>query len=237
MVWPAAAAVSLSVAVGGQRVTAFGLLLVASGTMAAYGLDRLIDRRDRDPDQLRKALILCVLIASAFTGALACTAWWRFKVCLILSLIAGAYVPLKKFIPKNVLTTVAWTAAIATLPFAGPPAFDPSFRASVFSVAFIMAANTVLCDIPDVTADRTAGVRGITPRFGPRAGAIAAMMLGCLGAATAYSYGHHGLAVTASSLAVLAVFFMRDPHRGYVRLVADGLVTVLPGPLTLFFHY
>ena len=48
LAWPAAAAVSLSVAVGGRDVTGPGLLLVACGTMAAYGLDRLIDSRDRD---------------------------------------------------------------------------------------------------------------------------------------------------------------------------------------------
>jgi len=236
MVWPAAAAVSLSVAVGGSNVTGFGLLLVACGTMAAYGLDRLIDQRGRDSIQLRRALVVCVLIAAAITGALACTTWWRFEVCLILSLIAGAYVPLKKFIPKNVLTTVAWTAAIATLPFAELPPLDPIFRASVLSVALIMGANTVLCDIPDFAADRKAGVRGITPRFGPRAGAITAVLLGCLGAIVAGSAGRWGLAITALSLSVLAILLVRNPNHSTFRKLADGLVTVLPGPLSILFQ-
>lgn len=236
MAWPAAAAVSLSVAVGGRDVTRTGLLLVACGTMAAYGLDRLIDYRERDPRSLRQALIVCVILASATTGVLACTTWWRFEVCLVLSLIAGAYVPLKKFIPKNVLTTVAWTAAIATLPFAGLPPNDSTFRASVIAVAFIMAANTVLCDIPDFAADRRAGVRGITPRFGPRAGAFAAVIFGFLGALVAGSTERWGLAVTALSLALLALLLGRNPNRTLFRSLADGLVTVLPGPLALLFH-
>src|SRR5262245_10517132 len=87
MAWPAAAAVSLSVAVGGRDVTALGLLLVACGTIAAYGLDRLIDSRDRDPAALRRAIAICVALASIGTAILACTAWWRFKVCAVLAVI------------------------------------------------------------------------------------------------------------------------------------------------------
>ena len=236
LAWPAAAAVSLSVAVGGRDVTGPGLLLVACGTMAAYGLDRLIDSRDRDSQRLRRALAVGVGLAAAVTAGLACTAWWRFKVCAVLSLIAGAYVPLKKFIPKNVLTTAAWTAATATLPFAEAPPLDPAFGASVLAVACIMAANTTLCDLPDFAADQRAGVRGITPQFGPRAGAVAAVTFGGLGALTAGSVGRWGLAVTALGLAMLAILLVRNPARGVFRLLADGLVTVVPSPLALLFR-
>lgn len=236
MGWPAAAAVSLSVAVGGRDVTGLGLLLVACGTMAAYGLDRWIDRRDHDPARLRRALAVVVILASVGTGVLASTAWWRFQVCAALGLIAGAYVPLKRIIPKNALTTVAWTTAIATLPFAGLPPLDMAYGASVLAVALIMAANTTLCDIPDVAADRQAGVRGITPRFGPRAGAFAVVTCGSLGALVGGSVGRWGLAVTALSLAVLAVLLARNPTRGLFRLLADAAVTVIPGPLALLFR-
>ena len=204
--------------------------------MAAYGLDRLIDRKDRDPVLLRRAMIICVVLAAAMTGALACTAWWRFKICLLLSLIAGAYVPLKRFIPKNVLTVVAWTVTISTLPFAGQPPMDPTFTASVLTAAMIMAANTTLCDIPDFAADREAGVRGITPAFGPLAGATAAVMFGCLGVISAGSVGRWGLALTSFSLVVLAILLAHNPKRVMIRYIADGLVTILPGPLALLFH-
>lgn len=233
MAWPAAAAVSLAVSVGGRNVTAAGLLLLACGTMAAYGLDRWIDRRDRDAQVLRRALAVCILFAASGTAALACTAWWRVQVCAALAVLAGAYVPLKRRIPKNVLTTVAWTAAVATLPFAGRPPADPAFGAAVFAVACVMASNTMLCDIPDFAADRRAGVVGLTPTFGPRAGAIAAVIFGCLGALVAVWAGRWGLAATALGLAVLAVLLARNPSRILFRHLADGLVTVLPGPLAL----
>ena len=44
MLFPATAAVLLSVAVGSREVTLLGLLLVACGTIAAYGLDRFVDQ-------------------------------------------------------------------------------------------------------------------------------------------------------------------------------------------------
>ena len=121
MAWPAAAAVSLSVAVGGRDVTGLGLLLVASGTVAAYGLDRVIDCRETDPPGLRRVMLICVAIASLAVAVLACTAWWRFQVCAVLGLVAAAYVPLKRYVPKNVMTTLCWTVAVSTLPFAGQP--------------------------------------------------------------------------------------------------------------------
>jgi len=238
MAWPAAAAVSLSlsVAVGVREVTGQGLLLVACGTMAAYGLDRLIDSRGRDKKSLRRALAICVLLAATGTAVLACTAWWRFKVCAVLGVMAGAYVPLKRHVPKNVLTAVAWATAVATLPFAGPPQWNPGYCATVLAVAFIIGANTTLCDIPDVRADRLAGVLGITPWFGRRAGAVAAGAFGCLGALIAGSTGRWELAVTALGLAILAVLFTRNPARSLYRLLADGIVTALPGPFTLLFR-
>ena len=236
MLWPAAAAVSLSVALGGRNVSLLGLLLVACGTMAAYGLDRLIDKRNTDFPAFRNALLLCVLAASLATGILSCSAWWRIWVCSVLALIAGAYVPLKRIIPKNVLTSVAWTTATATLPFSTRPTIDSTFIASVVTVALIMLANTILCDIPDVTADRQAGVRGITPWLGPRAGAILAVMYGLLGAIIAACFGRWGLAFTSLGLALLAILLARNSNQRVYRSLADGLVTIVPGPLAFFFR-
>ena len=236
MLWPAAAAVSLSVALGGREVSPIGLLLIACGTMAAYGLDRWIDNRETDPTQLRHALLLCVLIASTITGILGCTAWWRFKVCSVLGLIAGAYVPLKRIVPKNVLTTTAWTTAIATLPFSTEPPIDGAFIASVVTIAMLMLANTILCDIPDVIADRQAGVRGVTPCLGPRAGAIMAVTFGLLGATIAASFERWGLSVTSLGLALLAVLLAKNSDQRLYRSLADGLVTVVPGPIAFFFR-
>lgn len=236
MGWPAAAAVSLSVALWGHDATTPGLALVACGTMAAYGLDRLIDRREVDPPALRTALKVGVGLAAVGTAVLGCTTWWRFKACGALAVIAGAYVPLKRYIPKNVLTTVGWTAAVATLPGGSSPPADAAFGASVLAVAAIMAANTVLCDIPDVEADRRAGVRGVTPRFGARVGGAAAAGCGLLAAGVAATVGRWGLAVTGMTLTLLAIQLARQPERGQLRRLADAVVTILPGPLALLFR-
>jgi 4-hydroxybenzoate polyprenyltransferase len=154
-------------------------------------------------------------------------------VCAVLALIAGAYVPLKRFIPKNVLTVVAWTVAIATLPFAAQRPAGPEFTAAVLAVACLMAANTILCDLPDVAADRAAGVRGITPRFGPIVGAAVAIGFGLVGAWKAASVERWGLAITALCLALLALLLVRNLRRGIFRVLADAVVTFLPGPVSL----
>ena len=99
-----------------------------------------------------------------------------------------------------------------------------------------MLANTILCDIPDVTADRQAGVRGVTPWLGPRAGAILAVMYGLLGAIIAACIGRWGLAFTSLGLALLAILLARNSNQRVYRSLADGLVTIVPGPLAFFFR-
>ena len=106
----------------------------------------------------------------------------------------------------------------------------------MLAVAFIMAADTILCDLPDIATDRRAGVRGITPRFGLRAGAGAAVTFSCLGALSEGSVGRWGLAVTAVGLTILAVLLARNPDNNRLRLLADGLIIFLPGPLALLFR-
>lgn len=231
--WPAAAAVSLAVAVGGPEVTALGLLLLGCGTMSGYGLDRLIDRRGLDPPGLRRGLGIAVVGTSVVALVLACTALWRFKVCVILGVLAGCYVPLKRVLPKNALTVPAWTIAVSALPFADAPDFSGRYAAAATAVALIMLANTVLCDLPDVEEDRRAGVRGIAARFGVRAGAVYAGVAALLGTASAAIHDHPGLAVTAASLVPLAVVLGRNPTTRWARQAVDLVVTVLPGPITL----
>jgi len=231
--WPAAASISLAVAVGKHPFSLPGLLLLACCTAASYALDRWLDHPKTDSASFRKALLLCLLFVSCLGGGLALTAWWRFKICMILGLISMAYVPLKKWIPKNVLTTFSWTVAVSTLPFHDAPDFSGKYAASIFAVFCIMAADTILCDIPDVEADRKAGVRGITPRYGEKVGATFVVIYGLLAAGFAGVYAHWGLSLTGLVLAVLALLMVRTPKPNRYRPWADIVVTFLPGPMTL----
>jgi len=181
-------------------------------------------------------IVVCTGLAAAATAVLACTAWWRLEVCLVLGVIAGASIPLKKDVPKNVLTVEGWTGATATLPFAGAPPMDSAYWAAVATVACIMAANTIVCDLPDVQADCKAGVRGLTPMLGVQAGAAAAVFFGSLGAEVAAWAGRWGLATTSLTLPPLAVLLARNPQQGKFRRLADWVVTAFPGPLALLFR-
>jgi 4-hydroxybenzoate polyprenyltransferase len=231
--WPALAAVSLAVAVGREDVTALGLVLLACGTTAGYVLDRLIDERGIDPPSTRRRLKLLFVVTSAIALLIAFTAEWRFFVCCVLGVLAGGYVPLKRWIPKNMLTVPAWTIACCALPFATSPAGDGKYAASAMAVAFIMLANTVLCDVPTVAADRRAGVRSFTTRFGAKAGAAFAGFAACLGVAGGAAYHHWGLAATAAALVPLAFLLGRDPANAWARRWVDNAVVLLPGPVTL----
>lgn len=231
LIWPAAVALSLAIAVGGRHVTALGLILVMSGTTAAYGLDRLIDRREVEAPQARLLLTTAVLFASLVGGVMALTALWRLKVCVLLGVMAGGYVPLKRWVPKNVLTVPAWTIAISVLPFAEVPEFSGSHAAATVALALIITANTLLCDVGDIAADRAAGVVALAARFGAPAAATVAGCAGLLGAVAAVAGSKWSLALTALGMTALAFVLGRSPTKRWARLAVDGILTVLPGPL------
>ncbi len=233
LLWPAAAALSLSIAVGGPRVTSLGLGLVACGTMLAYGLDRWVDECNYKTKSLSTTVHCCLLLVGIVTFALACTAWWRLLACTGLGIMTAVYVPLKRYVPKNVMAAVAWAIATGVLPLASMPEWSWSLVVSMSSVAFVMMANTVLCDIPDLKMDRHFGVRGITPWLGPRAGAIAASLYGVAAASIAASIGQWSLAVTAFTLALVGLMLLRNSNARNIRFLVDAVVTAIPGPLAM----
>lgn len=233
MVWPAFAALSLAIAVGGKDVTTLGLILLCCGTMSTYGLDRLIDRRGVDPAATRRGLRIAVLFSSLVALILACTALWRFLVCCVLGILAGGYVPLKRIIPKNLVAVPAWTIGCCALPFASAPEINGHLVASAVALALIVFANMVLCDIPNIEEDRLARVRAFAARFGAKAGAVFAGLAALLGAVIAIPFHHAGLGVAALCLIPLAVILGRAPMNHRARLAVDEVVIFLPGPITL----
>ncbi len=235
MGWPALAVVSLAMAVGRGDPDPFGVMLLALSTAAAYGLDRWVDHRKGEAELFRRMLLIAVIFCVVLGGAIAVTSWWRFSICAVLGAISAAYVPLKRFIPKNILTSISWTVGACTLPFSTPPNLHHAYWGAVTCVFMIMVANTVLCDIPDVEEDRKAGVRGITPRFGAKAGALLVAVSSGIGVITGIFTSHYPLAFTSAMLAPLGFRLARDPKNGTLRKAGDLIVTFLPGPLSLLF--
>jgi hypothetical protein len=233
LAWPAAAAVSLGVAAGPHAVTSGGLALLASGTMAAYGLDRLVDHGGVDSPPLRRALAGATGLAALATAILACTAMWRLAICALLATMSGAYLPLKRVIPKNVLTVTAWTVAVTHLPFSGLGGRPADVLAVGAIVALLVIANTVLCDIPDIASDLGARVVAITPRVGARTAAFVAGSAAATGACVSGLTGHWGLAVAALCLVAVAFFAPKFQRSGRLKQAADAAVIFVPGPLEL----
>ncbi|CAN5354765.1 hypothetical protein BH11PLA2_BH11PLA2_19790 [soil metagenome] len=231
--WPAAAAVSLAVAVGGDEVTAFGLVLLACGTMSGYGLDRLMDRKDRDPPSFRRQLRNAVVLTSLIAFACACTSWWRFEISCLLGVLAGGYVPLKRMVPKNWLTVSGWTIAVTCLPFAAAPDFTDRHHAAWIAVALIMFTNTTLCDLNSVEEDRRNGVRGVAPYFGVRIAAMICDVSASLAVGIAAYHQHPGLTACAAVLVPLAVYLGRNPKNRTAHTLVDLAITLIPGPVTV----
>ena len=231
--WPALASVSLAIAVGRGQPDLQGILLLACSTASAYGLDRWVDHRPDESADFRKALLIAVLVCVGIGGLLAVTSWWRFRICVALGLISAAYVPLKRFFPKNLLTATAWTTGACTLPFQEAPALYPAYGTRVFSVFAIMVCNTVLCDLPDVEDDRAHGVKGITPRFGARAGAALIVLFSLLSLGSSVHSGNLPLGVTAFPFIPFAILLARNPSRRSIPRWGDHVVTWIPGTLAL----
>ncbi len=232
--WPALASISLAMAVGRGTPDLQGILLLACSTASAYGLDRWIDHRPQESKTFRKGLLIAMGFCILAGGALALTSWWRFRICVLLGVISAAYVPLKTYIPINLLTATAWTVGACTLPFTEAPRMHPAYWSTVGCVFAIMVCDTVLCDMPDVEDDRKHGVRGITPRFGSTAGGILVIGFSLLGMILSWHSDHLSLGVTSAVFLPLSILLIRNPNRRWVPNWGDRLVTFLPGPLSLF---
>jgi 4-hydroxybenzoate polyprenyltransferase len=233
LLWPAAAAVSLAVAVRGWAVSSVGLGTLVGGTMAGYALDRLNDRHFHDPPGVVRFLKLALLAAATATAILAIQEEWRIAVCAVLALLAAAYIPLKRAVPKNVIATTAWTIAVIALPGHTLSEISANLLPAAAALALLVYANTTLCDLGTIAEDRRAGVRSLSTRFGSRA-AFAAFAVAGFGAVVAARYDFWGLCAAAVGHMILAMLVAKWPAMGSTWFVADAIITLVPGPLALW---
>jgi 4-hydroxybenzoate polyprenyltransferase len=151
---------------------------------------------------------------------------------MVLSLAGLLYIPLKRWIPKNLLTAVAWTAAVFGLSLEGL-ALDARTGFAIAALLLTIASNANLCDLPDVERDREARVRGFGPWLGVHATARIAGSFGLLGALCAVAAGAWALCVPAILYGVLGwVFAERLAEERSLRVWIDAAL-ILPGPISL----
>jgi 4-hydroxybenzoate polyprenyltransferase len=214
---------------GGGR--GWGSLTLVGGVMAAYSLDRVLDA----PQTERKRVTLRFLPPLLVGSGMVAVGLWKVPSHLwlvaLLALFGGAYVPLKKFVPKGVLTAGAWAMGVVWLPGARTPTFAEGWSVALCTL-LIVGANAVLCDTLDVDADRRNGVRGLGPWLGEAKASAVATAMAVAGGVTAFTTGAWPLAAAALPLAIAGV--VRGwPKARETRRTALDLVLVLPGVVCL----
>ncbi len=206
----------------------WGSAVLVAGVGAAYSLDRILDAEAHERRAALRALGP-ILVACAAAVAVAL---WRDQehrqIVALLALLAGCYVPLKRVIPKSLITGTAWAIAVVFLPCIDMPSLTAGMPL-VWCMLLITAANALLCDALDVDRDRAAGVRGLAPWLGAKWASLIAALLATLGGVLSVALGPWPLVAAAAPLAMAGVLPPSSPRR---RIALD-LLLVLPGVLTL----
>ena len=210
----------------------WGSLTLVGGVIAAYSLDRFLDA----PSTRRRRILARFGPPLAIGAALVLTGLWlvpaHLPLAAVLALLAGPYVPLKRVLPKSVLTASGWTLAVVWLP--GTPI--PSLRAGLPVAAcifLIVGANAILCDALDVDEDRQRGIRGLGPWLGAARASRIASVLAISGAVLSFTLGPWPLAAAAAPLA-LAGLSLTPPHQREWRRTLFDLALVIPGVVAAF---
>lgn len=142
------------------------------------------------------------------------------------------YIPLKRFIPKNLLTAAAWTLTLVVLPFDALPVGEAAQWGAAAVFLTIYAAAT-LCDVPDVAEDARAGVRGLTTLLGGVTAARVAGGIALVAAVLAVLAGVWGAAVPALACAALGFGAAGWLERSPVGQFWVDALLVVPGLLVL----
>lgn len=208
----------------------WGLIACMAGICAAYAWDGLLDApTDGYRWGWRHAHF-------AVSGAVLFAAILFHRQLLLPVLVLGAlgflYIPLKRHIPKNLLTAAAWTLAVVVLPFDTLPV-DAVVIGSAAAIFLLIYAAAVLCDVPDVAEDRLAGVCGLAPKFGEMRAAKIAAVLALANVALSVVLGAWTLAAPALIFAALGFFSVGWLARSSVSRFAVDALLVLPGVLML----
>ena len=208
----------------------WGVLACMGGICAAYAWDGLLDAPPGGYRWGWRHTHFAVSGAALFAAIL----FHRQLLLPVLGLgvLGFLYIPLKRHIPKNLLTAAAWTAAAIFLPFDGVT-LTAAMLGAAGAIFLLIYAAAVLCDVPDVAEDRSAGVCGLAPKFGETRAAKIAALMALASAVLAAAAGVWMLTVPALIFAVLGFFSVGWLARASVSRFAVDALLVLPGVLVL----
>jgi len=180
-----------------------GVVLFASGVIAAYSLDHWMDY------PARRSVLLPAIAGLATLAGLAAAVWlpgWKIALALALGVVSLAYRKWKKWpLVKTLLVGGAWTIASMAFPIDWNvhELLSIPFNIALFAT---FASNALLCDLKDSVADTRAGVRSAVVLWGQPVTTALAAMLALIGALAALVAQRPGLACAGLALGVLAAF-------------------------------
>ena len=213
----------------GRPLSPAGVTLFVAGVIAAYAFDFWADH----PAQHFNAVLW--LAGFATMAGLMAACWlplWKVALAAALGLAGLTYRRWKKWpLGKTFLIAGAWTAASIGFPVewdARDLLLSP-FGGALFA---LFAADALLCDLKDGSADARTGVRSAVVLWGQPVTTILAGGLALTGLAAALAVGRLGLAGAGLALAVLAMCpkLVTRPVLG--PALVDGAL-VLPAVLIL----
>lgn len=229
--WPPVLGWSLAMVVAhthGRTADRHGLLALVAGILAAYSLDRGIDRtRHPQPDRLHLLLLVTGSLAAITCGEAALRLPAPSAIAVPgLGIIAALYPRLKRrMLTKLALLPAVWLVAIVALPFPDGTWF--AWRTLLHPVGapifLLVGAGCLLCDLKDAGADRRAGVRSLAAICGPGTTARIAALTALLGTVLALGLGELELAVGG----VLLVAAATRPELVAIEASGPLLVDVL----------
>jgi 4-hydroxybenzoate polyprenyltransferase len=216
----------------GASVDWLGLGACILGIFSAYRLDHVLDRPGGLLAAEARQELGVIAAAALLLLGIALAQPSLFAPLAVLGALGVFYIPLKKFIPKNLLTASAWAVCIVTLSLQLTPLSREHAMATAL-IFFLVLSNATLCDLPDIERDREDKVVGLVPAFGTRTGGRIAAAAACTSLVIAAALESAAFAIPCAVYIVLGAGFSTSvASHPKQRWLLDA-VLVLPGPISL----
>jgi hypothetical protein len=216
----------------GARVDWPGVAACILGILAAYRLDAVLDRRvGLFAEEVRPDLLIIAIAGAALLGIAAA----QPRLLLPLMILGGLgvfYIPLKRFIPKNLLTASAWAICVVTLSLQ-IDSWSWLPVATTLAIFFLVLSNASLCDLPDIAIDRENRVLGVVALLGPGGGGRVAALIALISLMLAITIRSAAFALPAAIFIAVGLLFSQRVAADRSRRWLLDAVLILPGPISL----